>query len=159
MNWKTIYTGPMARVLPLQAALEGNGFLTYIADQNMKTIDPFATGLNCLDVQLQVPEIDLGPVAAALQELESGEGDAPEVAPEETSQESEDLSKLRRFGVRACFAALLFSPLGLILTTMYLMQSRYHDPRPKAHWAVHFAWWVSLFGSFPWTWFLFSAVN
>ncbi|MEM7167563.1 MAG: hypothetical protein AAF581_19075 [Planctomycetota bacterium] len=160
MMWKTVYTGPMARVLALQATLEGNGFTTYVPDQNMKTIYPFYTGLNCLDVQLQVPDVDVERAAEAVLELHVDEGDsttgvngAPDAESADTIPEH---TELRRFGIRACFAALLFSPLGLLLASMYLLDARVYTPRPKAHWAVVFAWWVALLGTLGWGFFLFA---
>lgn len=48
---ETVFVGPPSEVYVAQSVLHNLGFLTYIANENIKTIDPFVTGLNPVDAR------------------------------------------------------------------------------------------------------------
>ena len=58
LKFITVFQGPMTDILILQPILEGEGIFTHVANQNIKTIDPFVTGINAFDMDLQVLKKD-----------------------------------------------------------------------------------------------------
>jgi hypothetical protein len=64
-RWVTVFTGPPLEVELMQGRLEAEGFLAFQPDRLTKTVDPFITGPNPLEVRLQVPD-DAASAARAL---------------------------------------------------------------------------------------------
>ena len=71
----TIHTAPLTSLLPLEAALRAEGFHPFIADQNIKTIDPFITGGFIFDSRLQVPNFEAEEAVKWLEEVWGDPGD------------------------------------------------------------------------------------
>ncbi len=57
-QFETVYSGALGVAKTVQATLESAGFSTFIPQENMKTLDPFNTGANCLTVAVQVSSND-----------------------------------------------------------------------------------------------------
>lgn len=132
---ETVLLGSWAEVLVLQAALEDQGIQTFIPNQNIKTIDPYITGMNALDVRLQVPRLQFPLAAEALTRLreEKQEGHDPEL-----------LFPVEALGRRVRWATLILPPVGLVFGILYLLKTRPMQTKPIHHGRTLAAVWICL---------------
>jgi hypothetical protein len=128
----TVFSGPMSEVLILQGLLESNGIPTFIPDENMKVIDPFATGANALTVHLQVPR-DQALEAKRLLAWR------PEPSERPVERAAESGAELERLGTRIRWASLMVwsVPYSLCLSWRYFRGVRRLGRKPASHfWTV-----------------------
>jgi len=64
----TLALGPIWQMQLLRTRLAEHGVPSFLADENLKTLDPVATGALSFDVRLEVPEALLDAARAALAE-------------------------------------------------------------------------------------------
>lgn len=130
-RWATVFHGSMAEALVCQGLLESNGVLARILDENIKVIDPFITGGNAFDVQLQVPE----PRAPEARELLDYR---PE--PEEKSEPREPAEERAfQLGLRIRWASILSvtAPYALWLAWPYMTAVKSLGRKPRDHvWTI-----------------------
>ena len=111
----TLFTGTIAEVLPLDPALKNRGFHPFIADMNIKTIDPFVTGGNIFNVRLQIPAGEAEEAYAALQEIRSEPG-SPTAEPvdgmEPVEETDADVTALEALGKRLRWGLVLLVMVG-----------------------------------------------
>jgi len=121
----TVFRGSLSEALSVQAALGALGFRAHIPAQNTKVIDPFITGANIFEVDLQVPASRAEEAMAAIEEVRVGrpeDGRAPgdeeygdeESEAEETAggHEGTRLEPLERIDRRLRWSGVLFLFLG-----------------------------------------------
>jgi hypothetical protein len=68
-----VFQGEVHEATLLRSALEAEGFETFIQDENIKVVDPFVTGASPLQAKLLARTEEGAEVAAAIEELKSGE--------------------------------------------------------------------------------------
>jgi hypothetical protein len=135
-RWTTVFSGPMSEALVCQGLLDSNGLATHLLDQNIKVIDPFITGANAFDVQLQVPAED---VRAAKEMLAWRPDDDREiVAAIEPAEE-----RVRRLGKRIRWASIQMftAPYVLCLAWPYFRGVKQLGRRPE-----DYAWTIAALG-------------
>jgi len=71
-NLTEVFHGPLSEATILRSALESAGFETFMEDENMKVMDPVATGPSPLWVRLLARDADVPDIEAAIEELRSG---------------------------------------------------------------------------------------
>ena len=146
MALATLEIGPPWKMELLRDVLEEHGVQAFVADANMKTIDPFVTGALALDARLQVPEEALEDARAALAEAraeglelerigadeEGGDADPGERPPERAVDPLADLAELGR---RIRWASLLFwmHPFVFVYGVRYLRGIQHVAGRPVGH--------------------------
>ena len=138
----SVYSGPIGVAHTLRATLESAGFLVFIPDENMKLLDPFVTGANCLEVSVQVPATD---VDAVREHLASAKvEDVPEEPEPEPDTESQDgdvqlARDVRRVVLRMKWAIAFqllffdFLPIPLLLVPRYVRLVGRMDELPPEH--------------------------
>ena len=161
MSLITLEIGPTWKMQLLRDMLEERGVPAFVADSNMKTIDPLLTGAMSFDARLQVPEEALESARAALRdsreearELERARGEAEPQA-EEPVASTPDLNALTDLGRRIRWAALLFwmHPFLFVYGVRYVRWFPRVPGRPENHGltlftlvAVTVFWGAMLFG-------------
>lgn len=140
-NWVTIFMGEPWRVALLEGELESAGILTLVPDRVIKTIDPFITGANALDLRLQVPAFQQ---TAALDLLAQAELERP--APEALTPDEAWLVRKNAEGRRLRFAALFPFTIPLVpwLAWRYFSGWRGGARKPAGHGFTVFALGYSL---------------
>ena len=129
-RWVTVFTGSFSQVLSMRTLVEGEGILTWVPDETMKTVDPFVTGVNPLGMELRVPETEVDRVGRMLADMRRAAG--PAAAPVEPT----DTERVVQQGVvvRWCF---VFAVLGWIAGTWlgwrYLAAARRLEKPPPSH--------------------------
>lgn len=129
----TVYYGPIWKILLIEGRLEAEGIPVLVPDRMIKTIDPFITGSNSLDLRLQVPSKYADAARALLAEEEDEERHAEELPPADA-----EVLELTRLGRRICFAVLIpfTSPWALWYAPEYLRRAAALDVKPRGHWLV-----------------------
>lgn len=152
---KTVFVGSFSGALALQAALAARGLETFILDEMVKTIDPFITGGNALDVRLQAPADREKDTVAVIRELHRDPGVLQEGAataveggsagePEPVLTEKEDdigqcpdplLAEVEDLGARVRWASLVgvIGPLGIAYGLRYFLKAERLSRRPRQH--------------------------
>ena len=144
----TIHRGDFNELLPLQAALNANDLHAFIADQNIKTIDPFITGGSIFQTSLQVPAYEVEQALALLQDLRPSANDAEESpAADETGPVEDGIVRLEALGLRLRWGAVLvgflapysipaFISLAIygIASLRYLFLTLGRPAKPVGHW-------------------------
>lgn len=160
-EFETVFVGPPSEAYVARSVLDDLGFLTHIANANIKMIDPFVTGLNPLDVRLQVPRSDAERASRALREAR-GEGGRGERLRESTGEYDPDLvaglDDLSR-RIRWATVSLFLAPVAALLGLLYIMRTLPLQTRPAHHgftmtaivvswtvWLLVIAAWVILSG-------------
>ena len=143
----TIHAGPLWEVQLLQGKLDEEGIPSFIPDELTKRVDPFITGANALNVQLQVRQADVARAEPFILEYRTktrGADEAPEAVvggerggdDEGLDEEARaDLDAQTRRGRRLRWASLLVvtAPLGLLIGGAYLAAMRRGAPHPSGH--------------------------
>lgn len=133
-NFVTVYIGSLGTAKTLQATLGSAGFLTFIPQENMKTLDPFNTGANSLSVAVQVPSDD---ARAALEYLEDSKSETRD----EDAEDVENNDELRAVATRIRWAMviqlmmfpILPIPVPLFFAGRYQSLAGQSDNEPPAH--------------------------
>ena len=50
-----VFVGPAWRAIAIQALLQEAGFMAFVPEQNLRTLDPFAAGGDAFSLAVQVP--------------------------------------------------------------------------------------------------------
>ena len=126
----TVYVGPHARVAVLEGLLAAVGIPSFVPDRMLKTIDPFITGANPLDLRLQVPTQFVARTLTLLATDETVTRDEAERDPEAARS-----LEVTRLGRRIRFAALFgfTSPFALAYARRYLREARALPEPPAMH--------------------------
>jgi len=130
-RWITVFHCSMVEATVCRGLLESNEIPAQILDENIKYIDPFITGRNALDVELQVPT---DRAAEALEILNYGP--PPQEQPE-TVEPSE--TRARKLGERIRWSSILLitMPYALWLIGPYASEVRKLGRRPEGHgWTI-----------------------
>ena len=141
-----VFHGPMVEAMVIRSVLDAHGFTTHIEGEALKTLHPFLTGANALDVRLLASSEDMPGIAEVLPEMRSAHDPA--------EHRSTDLEKLEALGVRtrwACVASAIavvapvhmssvsalilvcLLPIALTLGVKYLERARRVADRPRFH--------------------------
>lgn len=126
----TVYSGPVWRVLLLEGRLEAEGIPALVPDRIIKTIDPFITGANALELRLQVPSRHLAAARAVIAE------DAPEPrAIPETDPDALRAREVAALGRRIRWAAWFgfTSPFALSYALRYFREAVALPQPPPGH--------------------------
>jgi hypothetical protein len=132
-NFVTIYIGSLGSAKTLQATLGSGGFLTFIPQENMKTLDPFNTGANSLSVAVQVP---IGEAGAAIDYLEESKIQTRDEDAEDAGYDDElrSLATRIRWGMVIQLMALhLPLPVPLLFASRYQSLTGHRDVKPPGH--------------------------
>ncbi|MCZ6795787.1 MAG: hypothetical protein O7J95_19440 [Planctomycetota bacterium] len=133
----TVFHGSLAETNVLKAALDANGFHTFIADEHMKTWNPFVSGGQVFDVRLQTPQDEAEEAIAAIRELQG----KPYGAEEEPDDAEHDavaaLGRRLRWGLIAMIAIVPWSPLSLLASIVYLAVGHSYLKKARRLDAVH----------------------
>ena len=130
-RWITVFRGSMAEGTVCRGLLEANEIPAQILDENIKYIDPFITGRNALDVELQVPS---DREAAAREALDYRPPPEEQPEPVEPSE-----ARARKLGDRIRWSSILLvtMPYALWLMGPYLAEVRKLGRRPDGHgWTI-----------------------
>ncbi|MFN0242351.1 MAG: putative signal transducing protein [Planctomycetota bacterium] len=121
-RWVTVHVAGLWEAQALAATLEAAGIPTFVPDVGIKTTQPFYSGANSLQAEVQVPECDVDRAREVL--------DARDTAPRTPSKS--DLDKL---GTRIRWASLytVTAPIALYLAVPYFRKCRNATKRPEAH--------------------------
>ncbi len=137
----SVFEGRPSEVYVVQATLEAQGFHTFAADETIKTIDPFITGVGMLRRTLQVPSQQVEAARSYLAKLEASRKEAPGARVAQNHEPT-----LERLGRRLRWGALasLFAPIvprleWLAIALFGVFYLRYFlstvtvQPKPRAH--------------------------
>ncbi len=102
----TIFEGSPAEAQVLRVALEARGIHTYLANQFVKSIDPFITGVGMFDLALQVPQNEAAEAINAVTEIRVSKREAVEPhASDDLEVSLERLGRSLRWGAILVIAA------------------------------------------------------
>lgn len=127
----TLEMGPLWRMEILRGLLSERGVPAFIADSNLKTIDPFATGALALDARLQVPEETVNEARTVLAEARASAAEEDPSDPAVASPAAE----LENLGRRLRWAAVLvwMHPFVFVHGVKYLRALARGVPPPAAN--------------------------
>ena len=137
----TLEMGPLWKMWLLRDVLEERGVPAFVADSNLKGIDPFITGALPLDARLQVPAEALETARSALAEsredgarLDAEQADSL-AQPREPPSSAPDLAALSELGRRIRWASVLpwMHPFALYYGIRYLRDLARVHGRPTGH--------------------------
>jgi hypothetical protein len=149
MTLVTVEVGPLWKMQLLRDVLEERGVQAFVADSNLKTIDPFITGAMAFDARLQVQEETVESArealagaredakaieSSALADLAQEAGDAEEMAAERP-EPPPALETMTDLGRRIRWAAVLFwmHPFVFVYGVRYLRGARLLAAPPRGH--------------------------
>lgn len=129
----TVFSGPLGMALTTRTVLESAGFSPFIAGEHMKTLDPFDTGANALEVAVQVPARE--PVAAT--EFLGGREPETTLTEEDEAEEpgAGECQRVRQRIMWAFLAQMLccLIPFPLLFAPRYLRLAASLPARPAGH--------------------------
>lgn len=121
-RWVTVHVAGLWEAQALAATLEAAGIPTFVPDIGVKTTQPFYSGANSLQAEIQVAERD---VARAREILDA----------RDTVARAPSTSDLDKLGTRIRWASLyvVTAPIALYLAVQYFRECRNATIRPEAH--------------------------
>lgn len=125
-RWITVHVAGLWEAQALAATLQAAGVPAYVPDVGIKTTQPFYTGANSLQAEIQVAELDVDRAREILDARDvAGDADAPEPT----------RSDLDRLGTRIRWASLytVTAPIALYLAVRYFRECHSAAKRPEAH--------------------------
>ena len=130
MDLVTIYAGAPWRVALIEAELAAEGVPCFVPDRLTKTLDPFITGSNALDLRLEVPENFAADARAILAAWEAETENTPPEDPAEARAR-----EVAKMGMRIRWAALFWitSPFALYYALPYLRAVAALGCKPRGH--------------------------
>lgn len=124
-----VFHGPLSEATILRGALAARGLETLISNEVIKSLHPFVTGANALDVELVAPESDAESVRSEIEKLRGGEFCLEGESDSEPLHRSDALGRRVRWSV-CCVATI---PVGAVLGFHYLSSFTDSDTRPRYH--------------------------
>lgn len=130
----TVYAGPVWRVLLLEGEFAAEGIPCLVPDRMIKTIDPFITGANALDLRLQVPAEHAEAARALIAAHAAEKSAAPPPAPEDARA-----LEVARLGRRIRWASLFgfTAPIAFYYAPRYFREAAALTDLPAEHrWTI-----------------------
>lgn len=112
----TIFRGSQAEVLAMRGLLEGQGFHAHVEGDFIKTLDPFITGGNVFEVELQVPRGEAEEALECLGECREQAARSPAEAAHENADDDAAAGVAPRRVAAAVFARRIRWGLALFLS-------------------------------------------
>jgi hypothetical protein len=124
-RWVPVFSGPVWQALGVQARLEAGGFLTFVPDTNLRTIDPYMTGGDVFALEVLVPEDAVG----AAREVVAAE---TTLTAEQEQYRSEKLHESDA-PLRMAWWTIFLPPVGFALGLLYLWRVHATGIKPSGH--------------------------
>jgi hypothetical protein len=124
-----VYAASLPELQVLRSSLEALGYDILLADEHIKTWDPFVTGGNVFGSRLMAPASQAQEVRRTIQELKDQPSVGDENAEDDRETEIEDIGRrIRWHGVIG-----LTAPWGVVSGVRYLSRCRRLSVMPRGH--------------------------
>lgn len=134
---ETVFVGPYAQALTLQASLAAAGLQTFLPDQMMKAIDPFITGANPLGAKLLAPTAYAKETREAIEQWRTQNTNSSTLENDEEETAVDPIEEsLVSMGKKIWFCALfgITAPLGLYWAFRYAKLLPMAKNKPPQFW-------------------------